>query len=58
MTRREDQVVDLVRQMIRNRCVNDGSPTSGEEARNANLLESFLAGCFVDHDECERHKRS
>jgi acetylornithine deacetylase/succinyl-diaminopimelate desuccinylase-like protein len=30
--------------MIRNACVNDGSPESGEEVRNSDLLTSYLAG--------------
>jgi acetylornithine deacetylase/succinyl-diaminopimelate desuccinylase-like protein len=38
------EVVDLIQQMIRNRCVNDGSATSGEEQRNVDLLASFFAG--------------
>jgi acetylornithine deacetylase/succinyl-diaminopimelate desuccinylase-like protein len=38
------EVVDLLQQMIRNRCVNDGTVGSGEEQRNVDLLESFFAG--------------
>ncbi|MTV24229.1 M20/M25/M40 family metallo-hydrolase [Nitriliruptoraceae bacterium ZYF776] len=30
--------------MIRNACVNDGRPDSGEEVRNADLLTSYLEG--------------
>jgi acetylornithine deacetylase/succinyl-diaminopimelate desuccinylase-like protein len=48
VTSREGEVVDLVQQMIRNRCVNDGSPESGGEGRNADLLESFLSGSGID----------
>ena len=37
-------VIELLQLMIRNRCVNDGSETSGEEIRNVELLEGFFAG--------------
>jgi acetylornithine deacetylase/succinyl-diaminopimelate desuccinylase-like protein len=46
------EVVDLLQQMIRNRCVNDGSVASGEETRNVDLLESFFAGSGL---ATERH---
>lgn len=42
------QTVDLLQQLIRNGCVNDGTVTSGFETRNADLLESVLAGPRVD----------
>jgi acetylornithine deacetylase/succinyl-diaminopimelate desuccinylase-like protein len=48
MTTSRDDVVDLVSQMIRNRCVNDGSPSSGQEALNADLLESVLSSSGLD----------
>jgi acetylornithine deacetylase/succinyl-diaminopimelate desuccinylase-like protein len=38
------QTTDLLQAMIRNACVNDGTPTSGEEVRNSDLLTSFLEG--------------
>src|SRR5437763_4600764 len=41
-------VVGLVQQMIRNRCVNDGSPESGEELRNADLLANYLEGAGLE----------
>ncbi|WP_310963955.1 M20/M25/M40 family metallo-hydrolase [Nocardioides terrisoli] len=41
-------VVDLLQQMIRNRCVNDGSEQSGQESRNADLLESVLVTGGLD----------
>lgn len=40
--------VELLQQLIRNRCVNDGTPTSGEEHRNARDLESFLGTTGLD----------
>ena len=42
------EVVDLVQQLIRNECVNDGTPGSGGEVRNADLLEAYLAGAGLD----------
>lgn len=38
------EVTDLLRHLIRNRCVNDGTPASGEERRSADLLEAYLEG--------------
>ena len=38
------ETVELLQAMIRNRCVNDGTPESGYETRNADLLRSFLGG--------------
>lgn len=37
-------VTDLLRQLIRNRCVNDGTPASGQEVRSVGTLSSYLAG--------------
>jgi acetylornithine deacetylase/succinyl-diaminopimelate desuccinylase-like protein len=37
-------VVPLTQQLIRNRCVNDGTVESGEELRNADLLQAYLEG--------------
>jgi acetylornithine deacetylase/succinyl-diaminopimelate desuccinylase-like protein len=45
------EVTDLLQQLIRNGCVNDGTPDSGDEARNADLLESYLEGSGFD---CQR----
>ena len=36
------ETVELLQAMIRNACVNDGSPESGDESRNADLLTEFL----------------
>jgi acetylornithine deacetylase/succinyl-diaminopimelate desuccinylase-like protein len=36
------EVTDLLQQLIRNQCVNDGTPASGHEVRSADLLESYL----------------
>jgi acetylornithine deacetylase/succinyl-diaminopimelate desuccinylase-like protein len=41
-------VVPLTQQMIRNRCVNDGSVDSGHELRNADLIQTYLEGDGLD----------
>lgn len=35
---------ELLQALIRNACVNDGTPDSGEEVRNADLLTTYLEG--------------
>ncbi|MCP3935978.1 MAG: M20/M25/M40 family metallo-hydrolase [Actinomycetia bacterium] len=47
------ETVELLRAMIRNRCVNDGTAQSGDEIRNVELLESFLAGPGVEFQTWE-----
>lgn len=42
------EVTDLLQQLIRNACVNDGSADSGHEARSADLLASYFEGSGVD----------
>ncbi len=42
------ETVDLLQAMIRNQCVNDGRPESGEEDRTARLLRDELEGSGVD----------
>ena len=39
------ETVELLQEMIRNRCVNDGTTESGFETRNADLLEIGRASC-------------
>ncbi len=48
MHRRVDQTTELLQTLIRNECVNDGTPTSGFEERNADTLAAFLAPSGVD----------
>ena len=36
--------VELLQTLIRNVCVNDGSPESGEEVRNADVLQNYIEG--------------
>ncbi len=38
------EVTELLQQLIRNQCVNDGRPESGEETRSADLLRDYLEG--------------
>ena len=38
------ETVELLQTMIRNACVNDGRPESGDETRNADTLQHFLEG--------------
>ena len=46
---------ELLQSLIRNQCVNDGSPDSGGEKRNAVLLEDYLAGGGVGIEQFESH---
>ncbi|MCE7884821.1 MAG: M20/M25/M40 family metallo-hydrolase [Actinobacteria bacterium ATB1] len=49
----DSALVELLQRLIRNACVNDGTPASGQEIRNADTLEEYLAGCGLD---IERHE--
>jgi acetylornithine deacetylase/succinyl-diaminopimelate desuccinylase-like protein len=44
------ETVELLRQLIRNRCVNDGSPEGGHEIDSARLLRDGLEGLGVDFE--------
>lgn len=48
MTDPLNEVVDLLQQLIRNACVNDGRPESGGEVRSVDLLASYLEGSGLD----------
>ena len=48
-----NDVVELTQQLIRNRCVNDGTVESGEEARNAEDLHRFLEGAGLEVERYE-----
>ena len=48
-----NETVDLLQQMIRNQCVNDGTPESGHEDRNARLVRDELEGIGVDFETFE-----
>jgi acetylornithine deacetylase/succinyl-diaminopimelate desuccinylase-like protein len=40
--------VELLQQLIRNECVNEGTEESGGEVRNAELLQTYLEGVGLD----------
>ena len=42
------ETTELLQTLIRNECVNDGSPDSGFESRNADTLQTFLEGAGLD----------
>ena len=39
---------ELLQSLIRNACVNDGTPDSGNETRNSDLLVTYLEGAGLD----------
>ena len=45
--------VDLLQVLIRNRCVNDGTADSGEEVRNADVLQQVIEGPGVEVERFE-----
>jgi len=49
------QTVDLLRELIRNACVNEGSPDSGGEVRSAETLQRFFAGTGLNIELVEPH---
>ncbi|HEY5663871.1 MAG TPA: M20/M25/M40 family metallo-hydrolase [Ilumatobacter sp.] len=42
------ETIELLQTLIRNACVNDGTPDSGGESRNADVLQTFLEGAGLD----------
>src|SRR5215470_7872495 len=42
------QSVELLQQLIRNQCVNDGTVESGQEVRTSNVLKTYLQGTGLD----------
>ena len=48
-----DEVTDLLQHLIRNACVNDGTPESGQEVRTTDLLASYLEGTGLDLERYE-----
>ena len=42
------EVTDLLQQLIRNQCVNDGTLASGEETRSVDLLQQYLGSTGLD----------
>jgi acetylornithine deacetylase/succinyl-diaminopimelate desuccinylase-like protein len=49
----EGEAVELLQQLIRNACVNDGTEASGHEHRNAEVLSSLLEGTGADLERFE-----
>ncbi|HUC37277.1 MAG TPA: M20/M25/M40 family metallo-hydrolase [Acidimicrobiales bacterium] len=47
------EVTELLSVMIRNACVNDGTPSSGHEQRNAKTIEDVLEGPGIDLETFE-----
>ena len=47
------ETVELLQTMIRNGCVNDGTPSSGFEHRNADTLHAFLGDAGFDVERFE-----
>ena len=43
-----EETTDLLQQLIRNQCVNDGTPQSGHEVKSAEMLASYLAAPGVE----------
>ena len=49
---------ELLQSLIRNACVNDGTPDSGGEIRNADLLTTYLEGAgLAVHVDVHRRPR-
>ena len=44
---------ELLQSLIRNECVNDGTPDSGNEIRNAELLAGYFEGAGIDVERFE-----
>ena len=42
------ETTELLQALIRNACVNDGTPDSGGETRNSDLLRSYLEGAGLE----------
>jgi len=47
------QTMELLQTLIRNRCVNDGTAASGQEVRNADVLQTLLEGSGLDVERFE-----
>lgn len=48
-----NQSVELLQTLIRNACVNDGTPESGQEVRNVDSLQHFLEGSGLEFERYE-----
>lgn len=45
------ETTELLQTLIRNACVNDGTPDSGDERRNADTLQAYLEGAGLDVEQ-------
>jgi acetylornithine deacetylase/succinyl-diaminopimelate desuccinylase-like protein len=55
-TRTDDptaEATDLLRQLIRNQCVNDGRVESGQETKSVDLLGNYIEGAGLDLERYE-----
>jgi len=50
-----DQTTELLQQLIRNECVNDGTPDSGNELRTVRTLQDFFEGSGLEGVVVEPH---
>ena len=50
---RTEEVTDVLQQLIRNACVNDGTDSSGGEARSVDFLHGYLEGSGLDIETYE-----
>ena len=48
-----NQTVELLQTLIRNACVNDGRAESGQEVRNADVIQSVIEGAGLDFQRYE-----
>jgi acetylornithine deacetylase/succinyl-diaminopimelate desuccinylase-like protein len=53
VTQPTSDVVALTQQLIRNSCVNDGDVATGQEARNADVLRTYLEGAGLEVESYE-----
>jgi acetylornithine deacetylase/succinyl-diaminopimelate desuccinylase-like protein len=50
---RAGETTELLQTLIRNACVNDGDPASGQEVRNADTIAAYLGGSGLDVESFE-----
>ena len=48
-----NRTVELLQALIRNECVNEGTEESGQEVRNADLLQTYIEGAGLDVERFE-----
>ena len=52
------QTVELLQQLIRNRCVNDGTVESGQEVRTTDVLRTYLEGSGLENQGPDSRERA